>query len=183
MNNGHLINQDLNETGFFTAGIGSVPENQNPLPDDSNLESDTFFIKSVNSSIGQAAIDSSAAKHLHPSSLGSAALYPSSETSTANEANISSGGAASPELGQIVELSMPPLVGESGQPIQTDDAGLDTVSISRHFADEKISKSDIDYIKSQEAKLAQDGNAADFYNFWQTARLDAMSGVTSEDLA
>ena len=177
MNDGYMAKQNPSETGFFTAGIGDISADQNPLPDTSNLEADTFVTDQPNSIINSNQIGS-----IDPSSLGSAALNSGNALPDARESYTAFREVSSnPELGQVIELSMPPLVGGSREQVQTDNKNIDTASIAKHFADERISKSDIDYIKTQEAKLAQDGNAADFYDFWQTARLDATSSSVGEE--
>ena len=177
-----------NSQGFFTPGVGLSPEENNPLDNSFNLDTDKFQDPQeiarqhlIQSNIGNTALSSP----VQPDNQINQAPIDSADTATTNQSldfmPLPSGEipeAVNPQLGQIVELNTPTLVDEDANKKDADNANDD---MQKHFADAKIGQNDLKYIESAENKLKQDDDIAKFYDFWQEARSDARENAKKEE--
>ena len=138
----------------MTAGIGDVPEQNNPLPD--NLNQDGFIQETQNRNYGL---------------MGNTALAGTANKESA--VRIANQDVRALELGQIIDMNSTPTstsqtaLGE----IEQDVTNIDPIIIE-HFADGKVSGDDIDYIKTKENTL----DPADFVEFVSAARRATLAG-------
>lgn len=100
----------------------------------------------------------------NPGALGNAAL---NSAAAPNIENVPTAPMSQPDqLGQVIELSMPPQSRESTD----NEAHEGGQSANSNTSDEHQIIADV---KKKEEKLAQDGKIDDFYEYWQHIRKDA----------
>lgn len=169
----------------ITAGVGTAPESSNPLNQSENLNLEGFQSSSRN--LGQTSLNSiSIPAQDFPDLNATRRVVELREP----EAGLTSTNDAE-RFGEIIDLSMPPLVTRNsdlqapgGVPNKSSTAespmsqssATRTIQddVAKHFADGKINNDDMAYIKTHEAKLSQNDNAEDFYQWWHQARSDAL---------
>ena len=180
-----------NSQVFFTSGVGLSPEENNPLDNSFNLNSNGFQDpqesarqQSIQSSIGNTALSNpnqpnNQIENVNQAPVGGIDTAPTDQslsfmplpTGAAPEA-------INPQLGQIVELDTPTLVDDNAkeqEPENTDE------TMQKHFADAKIDQNDLKFIESAEKELEQSDDIAKFYDFWQEARNDARENAKKEE--
>ena len=169
----------------ITAGVGTAPESSNPLNQSENLNLEGFQSSSRNlgqTSLNSVSIPAQDFPDLNATRRVVELREPESGLKSANDAE---------RFGEIIDLSMPPLVtrnpvsqapGEAPNENSTTETSMSQSSatrtvqddVAKHFADGKINKDDVSYIKTRENELSQDDNAEDFYQWWRQARSDAL---------
>lgn len=180
-----------NSQVFFTSGVGLSPEENNPLDNSFNLNSNGFQDpqesarqQAIQSNIGNTALSNpnqpnNQIENVNQAPAGGIDTAPTDQslsfmplpTGAAPEA-------INPQLGQIVELDTPTLVDDNAkeqEPENTDE------TMQKHFADAKIDQNDLKFIESAEKELEQSDDIAKFYDFWQEARNDARENAKKEE--
>lgn len=128
----------------MTAGVGSASEQSNPLPN--NLDQDDFTRRTHDYNL-----------------IGNTALTKTAGRETPTTALDQEPG--SPKLGQIIDMNPTQVSTEQAMPDGQGIVNIDP-TIIEHFADGKIDKDDINYIKAKE----DESNPADFVEFVKEAR-------------
>lgn len=177
MDNGQSVNQDATQP-FFTVGSGTNSENDNSFQSEDNLDLSNNQenwhpeLRPKNRNIGNTTISASIPTE---DILPPETEFRSDSVSEQNESPKNpteapldfSNRDRHRELGQIINLEMPPGVEDDPTPASTEkiiQQSMNSFNASNIKTNEKLNKATIAEVKSLESKLSQDGNIKDFYS-------------------